>query len=79
MKEELLKFLEQFMIQTNWDDERTLEQARAIFTTLCFIGNIDADTKECDDILFALYSKAAANELDMKYEEFKNFMMELIV
>lgn len=81
MKEELLKYLEQFTIQTliaNWND-LALKQARAIFTTLCFVGNINADTKECDDILYTLYSKAAISELDIKYEEFENFMLELIV
>lgn len=79
MKEALLRYLEQFMVQTNWDDENAPEQIRAIFTTLCFIGHIDADTKECDDILFTLYSKADISELDISYEDFTNFMLTLIV
>lgn len=78
MKDEILKYLEDFMIQTDWEDEKTPKQAKAIFTTLCFMGNIDADTKECDDILSTLYFRAALKEL-IAYDEFTNFMLELIV
>lgn len=79
MRDALYNYLEQFMIQSNWADENTPEQARAIFTTLCFMCNIDADTKECDDILFALHWKSDLCSLDIKYEEFESFMLKLIV
>lgn len=79
MKEELLKYLKQFMLQSNWDYENTPKQARALFTTLCLIGNIDADTRECDEILYALYAESDISELDIAYGDFENFMLELIV
>lgn len=78
MKKELRKYLEQFMIQNNWDDECTPRQARSIFTTICLTENIDADTAECDGILAHLYVKTAMNEL-MSYDEFESYMIELIV
>lgn len=76
---ELSKRLEQFMIQSNWLDEHVPEQARAIFTTMCFVGNIDADTCECDNTLMHLYNLAAIEECDIEYEDFERFMVKLIV
>ena len=48
MKNELLNYLIDYMIQENWENKNVKEQARAIFTTICCVGNIEADTKECD-------------------------------
>jgi len=79
MVEKLSKYLEHFMIQSNWLDEHVPEQARAIFTTLCYVGNIDADTCECDNTLMHLYNISALEELDIEYEDFQLFMLELIV
>lgn len=78
MKNELFNYLKSFMIESNWKDGNTAEQARAMFTTLCFVGNIDADTKECDDILCTLYYEAAMEDI-MKYGRFYSFMIKLIV
>lgn len=79
MVEKLSKYLEQFMIQSDWLNENVPEQARAIFTTLCFVGNIDVDTSKCDNTLLHLYNVAAMEEIDITYEEFESFMVELIV
>lgn len=78
MKNELFDYLKSFMIGSNWNEGNTPEQAKAIFTTLCFVGNIDVDTMECDNMLLKLY-----NECDMEYfvdyDEFEAYMVELIV
>lgn len=79
MKERLFDYLEDFMIQNNWIDEYTPKQARAIFTTICLVGNIDADTAACDNILSELYNKADIKSIDVSYENFEKFMIELIV
>ena len=78
MKKELRKYLEQFLIQNNWDDEYAKEQARAIFTTVCLMENIDADTSKCDSILAHLFVKAAIDDI-VSYDEFENYMVKLIV
>ena len=78
MKNELFNYLKSFMIESCWDNGNTAEQARAMFTTLCFVGNIDADTMECDNILLDLYNKAAMENL-IDYDDFESFMIELIV
>lgn len=78
MRNELFNYLKSFMIESNWEDGNTAEQARAIFTSICFVGYIDADTAECDNILRTLYSEAAMEDI-MSYEEFEAFMIELIV
>ena len=78
MKNELLNYLIDYMIQENWENKNVKEQARAIFTTICCIGDIEADTRECDDILSVLYWRSVLGEL-IEYEEFEDFMLELIV
>lgn len=79
MVEKLNKYLENFMIQSDWLNENVPEQVRAIFTTMCFVGNIDADTSKCDNILLHLYNVTAMEELDITYDDFEDFMVELIV
>ena len=78
MKNELLNYLIDYMIQENWENKNVKEQARAIFTTICCIGNIKAGTKECDEILSTLYWRSALEYL-IEYEEFEGFMLKLIV
>lgn len=78
MKNELFNYLKSFMVGSEWNNGNTAEQARAMFTTLCFVGNIDADTMDCDIILRMLYD-ASAMEYVMAYDEFESFMIELIV
>ena len=84
MKLQLLNYLERFLMQNNWDDKYTKEQARSIFTTICLVENIDADTAECDGILAHLYVKAEIDELcsfddEGDEDSFYNYMVELIV
>ena len=78
MEHELFHYLEYFMKCSYWDDEKTPEQARAIFTTLCFMDYIDVDTSKCDNILHRLYNETAMEDF-MEYDEFEAFMIELIV
>ena len=78
MKNELLNYLIDYMIQENWENKNVKEQARAIFPTICCIGDIEADTKECDEILSTLYWRSALEYL-IEYEEFEDFMLKLIV
>lgn len=82
MKHELFNYLKSFLmensIEEEWMNEHTLKQARAIFTTMCLIGYIDADTVECDNILLRLYNETDVR-LIMSYDNFEMFMVELIV
>lgn len=82
MKHELFNYLKSFLmensIEEEWMNEHTLKQARAIFTTICLIGYIDADTAECDNILLRLYNETDVR-LIMSYDNFEMFMVELIV
>lgn len=76
---EIFEYLENFMIQNNWLDEYTPKQARAIFTTICLVGNIDIDTAACDNMLLELYNKADIETIDISYDDFESYMVELIV
>lgn len=76
---EILKYLNQFLIESNWLDENVPEQARALFTSWCLMENVDADTRKCDAALLTLYDNAALESADITYDEFENFMVGLIV
>lgn len=77
--EEIYKCLHEFMIQSNWLDNNTPEQARALFTTLSFIGDINPDTSICDNMLLELYNDSDMESVDVSYDDFDLYMCELIV
>lgn len=77
--ETIYKRLKMLMIQSNWLDNNTPEQARALFTALCFIGNIDPDTAICDNILLELYNDSDIESVDISYDDFDLYMCELLV
>lgn len=79
MENELYKYLERFMHQNNWLDEHVSEQARSIFTTICLTKSIESDTAPAGIMLMNLYDSSEIGTLDVSYEEFENFMYELIV
>jgi hypothetical protein len=71
--------LKQFLITENWLDKNVPEQARAIFTTICIINEWECDTVQTGLLLMELYEQADIESVDISYEEFENFMYELIV
>ncbi len=77
--ETIYKRLKTFMIESNWLDNNTPEQARALFTTLCFIGDINPDTAICDNMLLELYNDSDMESVDISYDEFDLYMCELLV
>lgn len=84
MKEKMIEYLKNFLIQNDWCEKCTKEQARSIFTAICLFYNIDADTAECDEILSYVYDASdivETIEFDelADYGSFKNYMLELIV
>jgi len=78
MTHELFNYLKSFMLESGWHDGNTARQARAIFTTICFVGNIDADTAKCDNMLHTLYNETGMEDF-VEYDDFESFMIELIV
>ena len=76
---DVLKYLKDFMIQSYWLDENVPERARAIFTTWCLMNYIDADTVACAAALVELYVSACLEDVDVGYDDFRNYMIELIV
>ena len=77
--ETIYKRLKMFLIESNWFDKNTPEQARALITTLCFIGDINPDTAICDNMLLELYNESDMESIDMSYDEFDLYMCELLV
>lgn len=80
----LVEYLKDFLIQNNWCEKYTKEQARAIFTTICLTQDIDADTAECDNILSYVYDASDIVEVlefdDLAtFSAFQSYMIGLIV
>lgn len=78
MKQEMFNYLKSFMVGSDWNNGNTAKQARAMFTTICFVGNIDADTSECDNMLHELYNESSMEDI-VEYDDFESYMVELIV
>lgn len=75
----LCEYLEKFALENeDWENGKSGEQLRAIFTTICLIGKIDADTDRCDRLLGIIYWLASLEKI-VEREVFDNFMLEHIV
>ena len=78
VKSDIYEFLIQFLIQNNWDDDYTRNQARALWTSYCLIAGLDVDTVMYNYDLQILFSKAKLDEI-ISYKEFDVFMCKWIV
>ena len=79
MVKELYGKLKHFMITENWySNENIPRQARAMFVTICIVGDIEADTNEAENLLLDLYCTTGIENL-MEYEDFEKFMYEYMV
>lgn len=74
-KEEFLNYIIDFATDTEWNELKRREQLRALFTSWCFIYGINADSKECDDVMNVICFRATFEMV----EEFESYMVELIV
>lgn len=79
MFNQMFDYLKEFMLCNSWDNGNVPEQARAIFTTICLMDDIHADTSGCDNLLWELYRDCAMEDTGMSYDEFENFMLAWIV
>lgn len=77
-KQEFLNYIVDYAIHTGWEDFHGKDQIRALFTSWCLIFHIDADTKECDEALMTIYSRAAIDEV-IDYKLYELFMIEFVV
>ena len=77
-KQEFLNYIIDHAICTGWEDCNGKDQIRALFTSWCLIFHIDADTKECDDVLMEIYDRATMGEV-IDYVDYERFMIEFIV
>lgn len=77
-KEEFLNYIIDFATDTEWGDLKRREQLRALFTSWCFIYGINADSKECDDVMAIIYKKVLMEPV-IDYCGLEKYMIELIV
>lgn len=75
----IYKWLKIFINHSDWININMQEQARALFTTLCIIGDVEADTSICDNMLLELYNNLGTQNIDIQYNDFENFMVGLMV
>lgn len=74
----LFHHLKMHLINHDFDFCTIGEQTRSIFTTLCILDGIEADTATCDKILATLYYDYIARD-SMDFDSFYNYMIEYIV
>ena len=77
-KQEFLNYIIDYAVCTGWEDFHGKDQIRALFASWCLIFHIDADTKECDEALMTIYSRAAIDEV-IDYKLYELFMIEFVV
>lgn len=77
-KKEFLNYIIDYAVCTGWEDFHGKDQIRALFTSWCLIFHVDADTKECDEALMTIYSRAAIDEV-IDYKLYELFMIEFVV
>lgn len=77
-KQKFLNYIIDYAIHTGWEDCNGKDQIRALFTSWCLIFHIDANTKECDEALMTIYSRAAIDEV-IDYKLYELFMIEFVV
>jgi hypothetical protein len=73
--------LDDIILEDAWNSEnlQTKEKVRALFTAICHLDDIIADTKPCDDYLWHLYHLGDLYKNDVDWFEFQDFMVGLIV
>lgn len=68
-KQEAFELAKHIMAEDSWF------AARYVFTAICLMGDVYADTAECDDMLYELWQCV---DDDVEYGGFKEFMLGLI-
>lgn len=57
---------------------RMAQQLRCVFTTLCLLENIDADTSRCDALINEIHSIFYQIRNSIKYDEVKTLLLSYI-
>ena len=78
-KIEMFEWLKSFMIENYWYHSHVPQQARSIFTTMCLLFDIAADTFECYSMLQELWTCTGVDKIGIDYDGFENFMVVWIV
>lgn len=69
---EIKDFLKDILCQNCWDDID--KKARAVFTTVCLMEEIENNEKIQNQYLSYLYKESEIGETDTLFTEFKDFM-----
>lgn len=80
----LIQFFQKMLFEADkWDlrefSSPVMRQIKAIFTTICIMERIDADTDKSDDLVMLAWSIFRDKNVEFPYEEFYNFMVSDIV
>ena len=71
---ELALFLEKFLKENLWEEPLVQKQAAAVFTTACLVGDIDADTAECANLIERFYQILQSKGITVDRDTFNSFM-----
>lgn len=79
---DMLNALEKSVNGATWvngDYDNSTYQARALFTALCVMFNIESDTGKCDALISDLFYIVKSFGYSMEKDDFYNFMVADIV
>lgn len=74
----LEQFMYDFVNEAEQYDELWADQLRSLFTSVCLVYGIEADTYRCDRMLEYIYD-SISHIIDISYENFYNDMIKYIV
>ena len=74
----LEQFMYDFVNKVEQYDELWADQLRSLFTSVCLVCGIEADTYRCDRMLEYIYD-TISHMIDIDYKDFYNRMVEYIV
>ena len=66
--------MEKFLKENLWEEPLVQKQAAAVFTTACLVGDIDADTAECANLIERFYQILQSKGITVDRDTFNSFM-----
>lgn len=74
---EIQKMIENDIVEYQWEDCKLI--IRSFFTTLSWLNQWEVDTSNSDQYLYKIYDLGGIEDVDVSFDEFQSFMVELLV
>lgn len=78
-KGEALKCITDFVTYNDWESKNIAELTRSFFAMWSHLFDVMPDTRECDLALWDIYEQGFLSLYFDTFNDYENFMLELIV